>query len=140
MKKFTKFLIGTMLVAAMVLMASCGTEFGLTENTGKAMTVNAKRAAKDSMFVVGVLDVEEGEAISVTSDLEKGEVNLDFLLSENGEYIDEIPDYDGEPVFVVKAAPEVSSSASLEKGEYYLRATVTEKATGTIKIEVVPAE
>ena len=140
MKKFSKILIGAMLVAAMVLMASCGAEFGLTENTGKAMTVNAKRAAKDSMFVVGVLDVEEGEAISVTSDLEKGEVNLDFLLSENGEYIDEIPDYDGEPVFVVKAAPGVSSSGSLEKGEYYMRATVTEKATGTIKIEVVPAE
>ena len=46
----------------------------------------------------------------------------------------------GEAIFMANLESTDSSSAEMNAGEYLVRATCLEQATGTVTIEVVPAE
>ena len=128
------------LILAMLAFTACTTsEFSLEGNEEKKMTVTAKNAEKDSVAAVGGLVVGEGEMVVVTADLTEGSIRVEILdgteVSE-----EEAPDLSGEVIFTANLESTDSSSAEMNAGEYMVRATCLEKATGTVTIEVVPAE
>ncbi len=134
-------LIAALALLLAVLLAGCGaSEFGMNINTGKRMVIEAENADKDAFFTVGTLNVEEGEQITITSLLEKGSVKVEILAAPEGENADALPDPDGEVIITANLKPGENASGTVEAGSYLLRATCLEKATGTVQIEVVPAE
>ena len=142
MKKTISVLLTAVLVMSMMLVTSCGkSEFGLSENTEKLMTINAENAAKDDFFMTGTLEVADGEKVVVTSNLEKGSVKVELFATPEEQSIDEVPDVEeGEPVFMMNATGTDCQSGTMPAGSLILKATVLEKATGTVTIEVLPAE
>ncbi len=140
MNKNRLFAVITVLVLCAAMLAGCGkSEFGLSENTDKLMTINAENAAKDSYFMVGSLEVGEGEQINITGDLEKGTVKVEIVAGPS-ESIEEVPDTEAEAIITANISGADGASGTVEPGSYMLRATCTEKATGTVVVEVTPAQ
>ncbi len=124
----------------MLTLTACGkSEFGVRENTGKKMTVIAQNADKDAFFVVGSLDVADGEQIVITSKLTKGSVRMEIVAASEKQSIDKLPDMNGEEIITADLESGESVSGTVAAGSYLLRATCLKKATGTIQIEVKPA-
>ena len=144
MKKDKSRSAGSMIIAILILMltlTACGkSEFGVTENTGKKMTVTAQNADKDAFFMVGSLDVADGEQIVITSKLTKGSVRVEIVAASEEQRIDKLPDMNGEAIITADLESGDSVSGTAATGSYHLRATCLEKATGTILIEVKPAD
>ena len=134
---------GRIIIVILILMltlTACGkSEFGVSENTGKQMTVTAQNADKDAFFVVGSLDVADGEQIVITSKLTKGSVRVEIVAASEKQSIDKLPDMNGEAIITADLESGESVSGTVAAGSYHLRATCLEKATGTILIEVKPA-
>ena len=106
------------LLLALLMLAACGkSEFGLSENTGKKMTISAENAGKGAFFVSGSLEVDAGEKIVLTSDLSKGSIRVEIIKTPDDQSIGELPAMDGEAI---------------------ISSTCLEKATGTILVEAVP--
>ena len=128
------------LALAMLALTACTTsEFSLEGTEEKKMTVSAKNAEKDSVAAVGGLVVGEGEMVVVTANLTEGSIRVEVLEAEETDE-EEAPDLSGEVIFTANLESTDSSSAEMNAGEYMVRATCLEKATGTVTIEVVPAE
>ena len=124
----------------MLTLTACGkSEFGVSENTGKQMTVMAQNADKDAFFMVGSLDVADGEQIVITSKLTKGSVRVEIVAASEKQSIDKLPDMNGEAIITADLESGESVSGTVAAGSYLLRATCLKKATGTIQIEVKPA-
>ena len=65
MKRIKTFAGIIALLLAALLLTACGkSEFGMSENTEKRMTITAENADKEDFFAVGSLEVEDGEQIS----------------------------------------------------------------------------
>ena len=128
------------LALAMLALTACTTsEFSLEGTEEKKMTVSAKNAEKDSVAAVGGLMVGEGEMVVVTAALTEGSIRVEVLEAEETDE-EEAPDLSGEAIFTANLESTDSSSAEMNAGEYMVRATCLEKATGTVTIEVVQAE
>ena len=141
MKKIVNIMLAAILAMSMLAMSGCSkSEFGVTDNTEKAMTIEAKKASADSMFMVGTLAADEGEQIVVTSNLEKGKIRIEIIPAAEDQSIEELPDMDGEAAFEGEIVPGGGISGTVDPGEYMLKATVLEKADGTVQIDVVPAK
>ena len=83
-------------VLSLLTLTACGTsEFGMTENTEKRMVITAERAAKDDFFLVGSLKVDEGEQITISSDLEKGSVRVEIFRWGEEQDADTLPETGG---------------------------------------------
>ena len=141
MKRMAVTLCILLLAVSAVLFTACGkSEFGMSENTGKRMVVTAENASKDSFFMVGSLEVDEGEQIAITSNLEKGSVRVEIIGVPAEQSIDELPDLNGEPIITANLHSNDQQSGTVSAGTYMLKAICLEKATGTVLIEVLPAE
>ena len=128
-------------ILSLLMLTACGkSQFGLTENTEKRMVITAERAAKDDFFLVGSLKVDEGEQITISSDLEKGSVRVEILRWGEEQDADTLPETDGEATLTANLHAADGASGTVEPGNYSLKAVCLEKATGTVTIEVVPAE
>ena len=69
-------------LALMLTLTACGkSEFGVTENSWKHMTLTAQNADKDAFVMVGSLDVADGEQIEITASLTKGSVKVEIVRS-----------------------------------------------------------
>lgn len=137
-KIFAAILAG---VLSLLTLTACGTsEFGMTENTEKRMVITAERAAKDDFFLVGSLTVDEGEQITISSDLEKGSVRVEIFRWGEEQDADTLPETGGEATLTANLHAADGASGTLEPGNYSLKAVCLEKATGTVTVEVVPAE
>ncbi|MCR5089561.1 MAG: hypothetical protein K6C08_08625 [Oscillospiraceae bacterium] len=134
---------GSIIFAILILMltlTACGkSEFGVTENTGKQMTVTAQNADKNALVMVGSLDVADGEETVITAKLSKGSVRVEIVATSEEQSIDKLPDLDGEAMLTADLVNGDSVSGTVPAGSYLLRATCLEKATGTVQIEVRPA-
>lgn len=141
MKKIMYFMFTAVLAFAMIAMTSCGkSEFTFSDNSEKMMTVKAVNASKESMVMAGTLEVAEGEQAVVYSNLDEGTVNISLYKAPESESADDIPEMDGEPVASVDMSGTDSETCALEHGNYMVKATVVEKATGTLDIEITPAD
>ena len=139
MKRMTSFTMIIALVLSMLVLTACGkSEFGLSENTEKKMTITAENADKDSFFMVGSLEVADGEQIAITSNLTKGSVRVEIIGMPAEQSIDQIPDLNVEPTITSNLKSTDSVSGTVETGTYMLKATCLEKATGTVLVEVTP--
>ena len=139
LKRSRTILIIIALAVAAALLTSCGkSEFGVTENTGKLITITAKKAARDAFFMLGSLEVGDGEQIAVRSNLTKGEIFVEIIAAPENQSIDELPDMDGEAILSGKLKTTDSVSCTAPAGSYMVRATCLEKATGTVQITAEP--
>ena len=139
MKRMTSFTMIIALVLSMLVLTACGkSEFGLSENTEKKMTITAENADKDALFMVGSLEVADGEQIAITSNLTKGSVRVEIIGTPEEQSIDQIPDMNAEVTLTADLKSTDSVSGTVEAGTYMLKATCLEKATGTVLVEVSP--
>ena len=139
MKRMTSFTMIIALVLSMLVLTACGkSEFGLSENTEKKMTITAENADKDAFFMVGSLEVADGEQITITSSLTKGSVRVEIVGTPEEQSIDQIPDMNAEATLTADLKGTDSVSGTVEAGTYMLKATCLEKATGTVLVEVTP--
>jgi hypothetical protein len=80
MKKAVVLLVVLMMVAAFAL-TGCGSgEFECDASDAKNVVITADKAAKDSFFLSGSLEVDEGEMIVVEPSLEKGTATIGLIL------------------------------------------------------------
>ena len=136
MKRVKAVALVLVLALSMLMLAGCGkSEFGVTGNTGKQMTISAKNAS----FVVGTLEVEEGEKVVMAAELEKGEIRVEIIEAPAGQDVDVLPDFEGEPILTGNLNDGESASATMAAGSYMVRATCLEKATGIVTVDVQPA-
>ena len=125
---------------AALLLTACGkSEFGMAENTAKRMTIAADNADKKDFFMVGSLEVEDGEQIVVTSNLKKGSIRVELIGTPAEQSIDQLPEMNGEATLTAELTGTDGVSGTVPAGSYLLRATCLEKASGTVEIEVQPA-
>ena len=129
------------LSSLLMLLAACGkSAFGISENTGKQMTLTAENAAKDSFFIAGLLEADDGEEIVITSALKKGSIRVEIVAIPEEQSIDTLPSMDGEALLTADLHGTEEVSGTLPAGSYQLRAACLEKASGTVQIQVKPAE
>ena len=140
MKRIKAFTVITILVLLAVSLTGCGkNSFGVTENTGKLMTITAQNADKDAYLMVGTLEVADGEQIVITSGLEKGSVRVEIIAAPEDQSIDYFPEMDGDAIITADVSGADAASGTAPAGLYMVRAACLEKATGTVQIEVKPA-
>ena len=139
MKRMTSFTMIIALVLSMLVLTACGkSEFGVSENTEKKMTITAENSDKDAFFMVGSLEVADGEQICITSGLTKGSIRVEIVGTPEEQSIDQIPDMNAEATLAADLKGTDSVSGTVEAGTYMLKATCLEKATGTVLVEVSP--
>lgn len=136
MKKLWALLVVAVMAMALVTTACGKHEFSGSVNDEKSMTVTATNADTDEFFMTGTLEVEKGETIKITPALEKGSVKLEFVSAEGNDDIDEIPEGDGAAVITADVSGTDAQEFTDAAGSFMVKATVTEKATGTIDIVV----
>ncbi len=140
MKKRMVLVVAAVLALAMFAMSSCeGSVFSMDSADEKSMNIMVENAGADEFAMSGGLVVGEGEAITVSSDLEKGSVRIEIYKQAEEQSMEEVEIPEGEPVMTFDASGTDSSSADFEPGDYTVKATVLEKATGAVKIDVAAA-
>ena len=140
MKKLMSVVAVIVLAASMLTLVSCGK----SELTGevideKSMTVTASKADTGDYFVTGSLEFEEGEQLSIEPNLESGEMTIEFINGEGMDDPDELPDVSGDAQYTAFISGTNAQTVSMPAGTYMIKVTVTDKATGTVAINVVAA-
>ena len=135
-------LIVAVLAIAMLAMSACNrTTLTMDSTSEKSMTVEATKAAKGDFALTGSLEVADGEQVVMTQEMEKGEILVELYGTPAEQSAEEIPDIEsGEPVMQLHADGSGSMSGTLPAGSYMVKATVIEKATGTVQIDVTAAD
>ena len=129
------------LLALLLALTACGrSEFGVSENTWKHMTVTARNADRDDFFMVGSLEVADDEQIVISAELAKGSVRVEIVASPAEQDVGGIPAMDGAAILTADLVRTDGASGTVPAGTYLLRATCLEKATGTVRIDVTPRE
>lgn len=101
MKRCKLMAVIIVIILVVIVLIACGSqsEFGLSENTEKSMTITAKNAEKNASFMAGSLEVEEDlEHIVISSDLNKGSIQVEIFEAAAEQSMDEIPDVDSAPI------------------------------------------
>ena len=123
MKKFLT--AAAFFLVSVLFLSACGkSELTMKENTAKRMVVSAVNADPGDFFAVGTLSAEEGEAVVITSQLEKGDLQIDLSASS---------------LISFNAGGNETHRQEITPGDYMLKVTCGKKATGTVAIELVPA-
>lgn len=139
MKKRRIFIIACFMIMAIVALTACGGTLGIDCSNEKDVHVEAKNANTDDWVVTGSLTVEEGETVSFAANMEKGEIKIELFGMPEDQSIDELPDDpEGEPVTMFMAGGTDAMSVTPAAGSYLIKATVTEKATGSVEITAGP--
>jgi len=126
------------LVLAMIAMTACsGSSFGIAVADEKTAAITAENADKDDMASSGSLVAGEDEQITIDSNLDSGEIRIDFISDEGFDDPEEVPDLENAEVKYTTTVSGVESQAVMfGAGSYIVRATVVDKASGTIDIVV----
>ncbi len=140
MKKLLSVFAVIVLAFSMLTMVSCGkSEFSGESVDDKSMTITASKADMGDYFVTGSLVFEEGEQLNIKADLESGELTIEFISAEGMDNPDELPDVEGDAQYTAHVSSDDEQTVSMPAGSYMVKATVAEKATGTVAINVVGA-
>ena len=88
-----KAIIYTLVLMLCISLTACGkSEFGLSENDGRHMTITARNADRDAFFMAGSLEVNKDEQILITSDLKKGLIRVEIVAAPEEQSIVVLPD------------------------------------------------
>lgn len=137
MKKKSIFISLMILTLAMFVMVSCGggTTLSADVQGEDHIVITADKAADGDFLQTGSLVVGADQQITIDSQLDPGAIQLEFISTEGMDDIEEIPE--GSEALYTAAVNGIESQAvSFGEGEYMVRVTVTEKATGTVDIVV----
>ena len=138
MKRIRNISVAIVLALLTLVCTACGkTEFGVTENAEKRMTIAAEKADKNAFFISGSLEAEEGDTIAISANLTKGTVRVEILAAPD-QSMEEFPEIDGTPIITANVSSSDQQSGTVPAGRYLVKATCLEKATGTVEIEVNP--
>ena len=141
MKRIKALALSAVLLLSVLMLTACGrSEFGMSENTEKKMTITAENADKDDFFMVGSLEVEDGEQIVLSSDLTKGTIRVELIGTPAAQSIEELPELDGKATVTADLSGTDEAAETVPAGSYLLKATCLKKATGSVRIEVTSAE
>ena len=131
--------------AAVLALSMIATGCGKVEESSITMDMSDEKAAiiefsnaKEEEYVQGgYLHVEEGEGIEVTSNLnEGGKVLIGFIGADGEQSKDELPDMDSSYEMMISGV--ATQGATFDSGDYDLKITVLDKATGTLTLSVKP--
>ena len=137
MKKYFTLILVTVFAMAMFMTSCQSSEFSLTANDDNSMSITAENAGDDMSSTAGNLTIADTDEIVVTPALEKGEVTLEFFDSSGFTDPEEVPDLDdAEAQATVTVSGSEETVVGVAAGEYLVKATGGEKATGTVEITV----
>ena len=140
MKK-TAIVISAIMLAFLMLTACGKSEFGgLCDESGKAFTITAERAAKGNYFIGGSLEVEDGEELIFTSNLTKGTIEIVLIPAPEEQSIDKFPSFDDAGSCKYEFSGTDTASDLVPSGSYLVKASCLRKASGNVQIEVKAAE
>jgi len=140
MKKLISVFAVIVLTVSMLAMVSCGTsEFSGEVANEQGLTITAKNAAAGDYFMTGSLVFEEGEQLSIEASLESGDLTIEFISADGADDAEELPDTEAEALYTAFVSGDDAQTVSMESGTYMVKVTATEKATGTVSINVVGA-
>ena len=141
MKKLNYILTIVFLMLASLTLSACEkSEFALTENDDNSADITAKNAEKDSSVMVGTLEIAEGEQVVFTPNLPKGRIKVDIIPTDQVQSIDKLPKMEGEPVLSFEIKGIDQTFHAIPAGSYMMKASVLEKADGTVHIELKPVK
>lgn len=136
-RRFMLPVAAAIVVIIACILTACGkSEFSATVLSEKRITIDAKNADEDATSTVGALEVKDGEKITIDGDLKKGSVRVELFRTDGQQSMDQLPDMDGEPVMSANLNREDNCTGTVPAGNYSVRATCLEKASGTVDIEV----
>ena len=137
MKKRSLLAVIMIMAVAMLVMASCGkSELSGNVKDEKSMTITAVNSDKGDYFVTGTLEADEDDSVTIEAELEKGSIQIEFIASAGEGSAEEVPDIGGEATYTAYVSGEDEQTVSLPEGDYMVKVTVTEKATGTVEISL----
>ena len=141
MFKKTIALAAAAVLALSMIATGCGKveESSITMDMSdeKVATIEFSNAGEDEFVQGGYLRVEEGEGIEVTSELnDGGKVLIGFIATDGDQSMDELPDMDTTSEMTISGT--ATQGATFESGDYDLKITVLDKATGTVTLSVKP--
>ena len=142
MKRIVLTILTAIITATLIFASACSrSEFGVADgNTEKTMIVQAMNADQGDYFVTGTLEVGEKEQIVVSAELEKGTITFEFISNAGMDDIEEVPDIENlEAAYSTEVSGQDSVNVEIDPGSYLVRATVAEKASGAVQIEVLKA-
>jgi len=139
-KKTIAFAAAAVLALSMIA-TGCGKveESSITMDMSdeKVATIEFSNANEEEFVQGGYLRVEEGEGIEVTSELnDGGKVLIGFIATDEDQSMDELPDMDSTSEMTISGT--ATQGATFESGDYDLKITVLDKATGTVTLSVKP--
>lgn len=138
MKKKALFLSIMVLAVAMIVMVSCSSSTLASETVDEHhIVITAEKAGEDDLVVSGGLEVGADQQIVIDSVLDEGGIKIEFISSEGFDDEEEVPDIDSAEVkYTANVNGKESQAVFFGEGEYMVRVTGTEKATGTVDIQV----
>ena len=139
MGKIKRAAAAILLAGAMFLTGCAKSEFLVSENTAKRMTISAVNADKDAFFSVDSLEVDEGEQVVITANLTKGSIQVSIIAEPEEQSADAVPERNGDAVITANLKSTDSASGTVAAGTYAMEAVCLEKASGSVVIEVKPA-
>ena len=137
MKKRSILTVILALAISVLALTACGkSEFSGNWEGEKKMTITAENASQNDYFMSGTLTVADGEQVVISANLTKGSVRVELIGVPEGQSIDSVPEMDGEPIMKADLKNKDGASGTVPAGDYMVKATCLEKATGTVLIEV----
>ncbi|MBR2595766.1 MAG: hypothetical protein IKE06_05530 [Solobacterium sp.] len=136
MKKNMIKVMAAAMLAAVALAGCTKSELVCDAADSKDIVITANRAAKDAFVLSGSLEVAEGETIRIKPELSRGAVMIELIAEPEEQSMEELPDTEAaaSAVFEVSGTGEVTTDPADMSGSYWVRITVTEKATGTVHV------
>ncbi len=144
MKKILSLVITVLLVFA--LTACRGSSNPTLEGNlidEKNMEITANKADPGDYVLSGSLVLDDGEQIYYDHKLESGEIEIQFIPTEEEQSDEEVPDYEGtDPVMTLDLSENGGGSSYFESGSYMVKVSAVgkSKAVGTVTLNIKPIE
>ena len=137
MKKFFTLVLLTVFAMAMFMTSCQSSEFAVVNNDDNTLSITAENAGDDMSGTSGGLQISDKDEVIVTPSLEQGEITVEFFDASGFENKEELPDDENlEAQASVTVSGTEETVVGLKAGEYMVRATGGEKATGTVEISI----
>ena len=138
MKRF-KFTVCIVLIVA--LLASCASVSFVVTTAGNKIKVKVEKPDDGAYVETESFSFGKDQVVSVTSDLEEGELQIEFVEATVFKYADQTEDVIlGDTAVSVTVGPDEDTEFDLSKGDYVIRITAVGSPDGKAWIEIEKKE
>ena len=138
MKRF-KFAVCIVLIVA--LLASCASVSFVVTTAGNKVSVKVDDPDDGAYVETESFSFGKDQVVSVTSDLEEGELQIEFVEATVFKYADQTEDVTlGDTAVSVTVGPDDETEFDLPKGDYVIRVTAAGSPSGKARIEIEKQE